>query len=335
MFCCPECFSDDFLSQFIKRKKIGKGDCSFCGTKKTPIIYPSSLSDLFQPIIDLYVTSDGVEGKYLSEQIQDDWAIFKLPKRSTINSLISEIFKDKTLTRNKYIPARSQDQSKIIQWNEFREELKHSNRYFPKKFDVGQFDELFFNLHEESPKKLFRARINLEDRSYTCPEMSKPPSDETSGGRANPFGIPYLYASSDYKTAIAEVRPHKGDTVTVAEFKSVKDLNLADLRNPRYAISPFIVGEEDLKKLYELRPMLISFGEELSKPVLPREASLEYLPSQYLCEYFKHLGFNGVTFKSSLTTGDNYVIFNEKGYVRCKETTTYKVTSTDINTERL
>jgi hypothetical protein len=56
---------------------------------------------------------------------------------------------------------------------------------------------------------------------------------------------------------------------------------------------------------------LCHLGEELSKPILPREAHLEYLSSQYLCELIKHCGFDGVVYKSSVGNGDNYAIFSD------------------------
>jgi CspA family cold shock protein len=56
---------------------------------------------------------------------------------------------------------------------------------------------------------------------------------------------------------------------------------------------------------------LCRLGEELTKPVFPHKAHLEYLPSQYLCEFIKSLGYDGVLYKSSLGDGDNYAIFDD------------------------
>ncbi len=49
--------------------------------------------------------------------------------------------------------------------------------------------------------------------------MGKPPLGRSTQGRANPIGISYLYVTSDIKTAISEIRPHKGALVTVAKIK--------------------------------------------------------------------------------------------------------------------
>jgi hypothetical protein len=51
-------------------------------------------------------------------------------------------------------------------------------------------------------------------------------------------------------------------------------------------------------------------GEELSRPVVPRSAPVEYLPSQYLCEFIKHCGFDGVVYRSSVGPGVNVALFD-------------------------
>jgi RES domain-containing protein len=142
--------------------------------------------------------------------------------------------------------------------------------------------------------------------------MGKPPKKSVLNGRANPIGIPYLYVASTIETAIAEIRGNKGEYVTVAEFKMQSKLELADLREPKSTISPFELNEEnELELIYKNMPFLTLLGNELSKPIIPREANLEYLSSQYLCELIKQLGFHGIIYKSSVADGNNYVIFND------------------------
>lgn len=163
--------------------------------------------------------------------------------------------------------------------------------------------------------------------------MGKPPETIVSNGRANPVGIPYLYATSDINTAIAEVRPSKGETVSVAEFKVKTVLILADLRNPKQTISPFELEDDDLIQLYQDMPFLTHLGEELSKFIVPREAELEYLPSQYLCEFIKHIGFHGVIYRSSLDSDDNYAIFDDS-LVKCTKMMKCRVTGTGVTWEK-
>jgi hypothetical protein len=129
-------------------------------------------------------------------------------------------------------------------------------------------------------------------------------------GRANPVGISYLYVASTPKTAIAEIRGHKGESVDVLEFEIKNNLNLFDLRHPRQTISPF-EQIDDLEFIYKYMPYLELLENELSKPVIPKKANLEYLASQYLCEIIKQMNYHGIIYKSSIATGNNYVIFND------------------------
>ena len=84
----------------------------------------------------------------------------------------------------------------------------------------------------------------------------------------------------------------------------------SDLRNPRKLVSPFIL--EDASDIGQLRadlPFLERLGEELTRPVLPSGAAIDYIPSQYLCEFIKKCGFDGVVYRSSVSDGINFALF--------------------------
>jgi RES domain-containing protein len=48
------------------------------------------------------------------------------------------------------------------------------------------------------------------------------------GGRANPHGFAYLYFATDEKTALAELRPWVGESLTLAIFKIKKKTKIVD-----------------------------------------------------------------------------------------------------------
>jgi hypothetical protein len=73
----------------------------------------------------------------------------------------------------------------------------------------------------------------------------------------------------------------------------------------------------------------VTLGEELSKPIIPKEAALEYLPSQYLCEFIKSIGFAGVLYQSSLGEGFNLALFDDTG-LDFVEKTEYIVTGNNV-----
>lgn len=57
-------------------------------------------------------------------------------------------------------------------------------------------------------------------------------------------------------------------------------------------------------------PFLERLGSELTRPVLPRSAAIDYLPSQYLCEFIKKIGYDGVIYRSSVSDGINCRTFS-------------------------
>jgi len=331
MYCCPYCFSDSFLRKYIIANKNQDGKCSFCGSENVAIIKAEYLFDLFEPLLNIYKKDDN--GNSIDELIQSDWDVFAIEGSFNRQNLLKSISNNSNFIKFKYKPAFSVEQKNIEQWENFREELKHSNRFFPNNAPTIEILEPFGKYLgvkiEKSTQSFYRARINSAGRPFEITEMGKPPKKYVSNGRANPIGIPYLYITSKIDTAIAEVRAPKGETVTIAEFELKDKLELADLRNPKSTISPFELEEEELELIYKNLPFLEFLGKELSKPIIPREADLEYLSSQYLSELLKHIGFHGIIYRSSIAEGNNYVIFDDE---RLRVVNTYQYKIMDVKT---
>ena len=337
MYCCPNCFSDNFLQKHILAISSKKGKCAFCHTDNAALIKPEELFDRFEPLMDLYEKDRN--GVAINELIETDWNVFSITAKRIQRKLLKAISCNSDLLNINYKPIFSKEQNNIEQWEKFREELKHRNRFFPNNAPdishIEPFGKYIGKFLKKGSQNFFRARINTSDKPFKISEMRKPPKYSVSNGRANPIGIPYLYVASTIETAISEVRGHKGEVVTIAEFQMRSDLELADLRDPKSTISPFELNEEnELELIYKNMPFLTLLGDELSKPIIPREANIEYLSSQYLCELLKHLGFHGIIYKSSISDGNNYVIFNDKK-LKAESTCQYKIINVITEPEKL
>ena len=119
------------------------------------------------------------------------------------------------------------------------------------------------------------------------------------------------FARTAPHSSASEVRPHTGEVACVAEFTIAEPLRAIDLRNPRKLVSPFLL--EDAAEIGKLRadiPFLERLGEELTRPVLPSGAAIDYIPSQYLCEFIKKCGYDGVVYRSSVSEGINLALFD-------------------------
>lgn len=57
--------------------------------------------------------------------------------------------------------------------------------------------------------------------------------------------------------------------------------------------------------------LLETLSKELSKLVLPNRHEIDYIPTQFLCEFIKSVGkYDGILFNSSFGMGENYVFYN-------------------------
>jgi len=331
MLCCANCFGDLFLNKRIPEMSEQTGVCDVCLTPNTPLVQPESLREYFQSVCSIYSEDNGVDAELLVTWFQRDWEIFTAFDPLKAQTLLGEILDDGEVVRKKHLPRNIPELAAVEKWTSFRDEIICKNRFFFKhELDLDLLNWLFSNLAGDDSifaGSLYRARIQTEDSPIPIDEMGKPAAACAKNGRANPVGIPYLYAASTPETAIAETRPHPGDLLSVAKFSVTEPLKLLNLQHPRKTISPFLfVNEEALSVMRDNLDFLCHLGSELSKPILPRVADLEYLPTQYLCEFIKNCGYDGVVFMSSIGIDANIALFDDSK-VQPVELNQYEVTS--------
>jgi hypothetical protein len=311
--CCPECFDDRGLRDDIfPSLDPERGTCSFCGTADTPLVEPARLATWFELLVNVYEPHD--EGKSLVEWLKDDWQLFSHPRMDVAHAkeLLGETLDDGEIVRRPFAPSPSYISEGLALWETLRDEMMYTNRWFlDVSIDHDRLRQLLdLLLAPELPRQWFRARIRTDEETFSIDKMGAPPKRRASHGRANPAGIPYLYLGSKAETAAAEIRPHTGEVACVADFV-IPEIRAVDLRNPRKLVSPFILT--DASEIGQLRadlPLLERLGEELTRPVLPSGAAIDYIPSQYLCEFIKKSGFDGVVYRSSVSDGINLALFD-------------------------
>jgi len=214
------------------------------------------------------------------------------------------------------------DKSKILE--EFNKKLHHENRFFNDNHPLFTHIKNKFEYHTitlNQDEWLFRAR-KVEDNDYdnftkegyfeedfygyNKKDSFTPPMKKISANRANSDGIPCLYTAKDVKTAIAEVRPFLGDTISVANILPVHDLKLFDLS--------FDVNIHDIN-IANIPPSDIWFLGIVFAFSIPYEKTSknEYLLTQCISEYIRLSGFDGIQYSSSLNNnGINIALFNCK-----------------------
>ena len=145
----------------------------------------------------------------------------------------------------------------------------------------------------------FMPEVRLQP--WTGPQIGSPPPIEARAGRLNRSGVSMLYLASDDYTALAEVRPHPGHTISIGAFQSVEPIRLADF-DPDIAL--FSSSDERLSQY----AIINAFDRLMGTPVTPDERT-PYLPTQLLSEVLLRHGFDGVRYRSSVAGGKNICVF--------------------------
>ncbi len=345
--CCSDCFENQSVKDYIINNGVGKNYCDFCDDHKKHCIEPKELTELFSPLVNLYTRIEEFmpmeimkehEGQNIAEKLIEDWNPFTNDIPDNVESLLSEIFEpydiyeDEGLDLDCWVEnsdmfwGAEDEPSNILEtsWKEFCKELISENRFFPKKsLDLSFLSEIpILTETIKTGSYLFRARKSEKPIKIPPRKMGMPPTHLTQPGRANPKGIPYLYLASDKSTAIHEVRPETTEFVTIGKFKIIKELRILNLSNP-YIYDPFLCGES-LFRVITLMSFFRMLGNELSKPIKPKQKDLHYIPTQYLCEFIKHEGYDGVAYKSHVGSGQNIALFNNEK-VKCTRSNIYSI----------
>lgn len=185
---------------------------------------------------------------------------------------------------------------------------------------------------EEKRNRVMETIQNLTEMKKSFYGYDKPNSDAPSGekakaGRVNPEGISYLYTAKDIKTAILEMRPQMGQDFSIATIEITKEAKLFD-----FTYSPEQAEDGDFIILNEFQKI----SKEFSKPNFGNP--VDYVPTQYLCECIKRLGFDGIRYKSAVSeTGINVVLFDVNEETRVYDVTgskVYEVNRLDIDISR-
>lgn len=160
--------------------------------------------------------------------------------------------------------------------------------------------------------KFFRARIGARQRQsmdgpgvgyspYVDAELGAPPAPRATNGRLNRAGVSFLYLASNVETAAAEVRPHPGHVLSLGAFIAKRPLKVAAFD---VGIKDFSSSEGDL----DLFGFLFTTDTAMSLPALP-EDQMRYSITQLVADAVRQAGFDGVTFRSSVATGQNLCVF--------------------------
>lgn len=184
----------------------------------------------------------------------------------------------------------------------FIKEIQYKNRNPHDLKAITLLDDISTNPERNFNKctKLFRCRI-VDDTSkinkeknffgYGAKESFVPPPSKTKDMRANYRYIPYLYCANHPYTALVEVRPRLGAQVSVATIRLKEEIRLLD----------FTMQTVPSRMSESKKNLFADLSILYSKPITNDDDIIDYIPTQYIAEYAKNLGYDGIAFRSSLT----------------------------------
>ena len=354
MFCCRNCFADTEIRAIINGYKT-IGNCDFCGSHNVPIYEigkDQTLAELFDGLLDIYSPiSDLPDGfprgktDLIKNILCTNWNIFRL-NADSVYRLITEICSNRYKEQPELFDGpigikQSQDhdyleENSILKnncWADFVDGIKRKNRFHS---DYINTDKLFIflrcavKLHRKG-EVLFRSRICYNETGYQRREMGPPPSNKAKGGRVNPVGISLLYLADEAETTLYEIRAGVYDYVTVGRFKLLKDIEVINLANIG-GISPFIgidYGFDFTQYAVNIEHLKM-IAQEIARP-LRNDNTLDYLPTQYISDYIRSKGYDGIEYGSTMRKrGYNLAVFDPNLF-KCTSTKVYDIKSISYN----
>ena len=331
--CCVKCFAHNWLRDYVLEESCGIGTCQYCGKRRVKLIEVAKLADPFENLMTMYSRPD-FGGSALIDLIQGDWEVFdeSLCDEGGASKLLEDLLlaswdkhsgEPHPRASDPYVAHHhhwSHDTLEDI-WQQFADEVK-SDPTHSLKFRGGDFDEFF--IHEELTGRrtvripagtvLYRARHGFVqgpegDEPYSGAAIGAPLPEEAGPGRANAKGKVVLYCADQESTAVAEVRPARGEYVSVAEVRAARELEILDLVTEPEWPNPFT--DDSVSYWVEFAELLAAFAEDLSKPLRSRDDPTDYIPSQKLAELIQTARVDGIRYPSSMVPrGTNVVLFD-------------------------
>ncbi|OWZ82725.1 RES family NAD+ phosphorylase [Natranaerobius trueperi] len=355
MILCEKCFKDYEVKAMI-HETGKKGDCEVCNSKNINIYNTQKdiyLKEHFEALIDIYYVKSVLPNEYptdhlrfVKEELKENWNIFSSSLDVyDIDNMIKEICSEKFIQEPEIfeekvgIPQLAQkdylQKHSIVgeySWEDFVQSIMRKQRFHTNLFNTEVL-KLFFPYIEKNYKKgtiFYRARVS-DKAGYSIEKMGAPPDELATAGRANPEGISFLYLADSVETTLYEIRAGLFDYVSVGRFELKEDINVIDLTSID-GISAFS-NFDFLTKHAINRDHLKKINNEIARPLRRNDSYLEYLPTQYICDYIKSIGidgerkyqYQGIEYKSTMNdSGYNLAIFDEDLF-ECIDVNNYDV----------
>lgn len=228
-------------------------------------------------------------------------------------------------------------------WDDFEKQIKTEARFFSRSA-AEHLGSLFDHIDEMRTTDgrslikdagpgteithLYRGRVfQSEDplkKAIQRPdlELSAPPASAAASGRMNAKGISVFYGATSPEIVLAEVRPPVGSSVALARFEIIRPLRLLDLAALEDVVEDGSIFDPQYAHRLGRMMFLRNLSSKMSRPVMPDDQEMEYLPTQAIADYLSTEGkvpLDGILFPSVQVGGNgvNTVLFHKAS--RCEK----------------
>lgn len=293
-------------------------------------------------LLKLYKRDENGTQLYL--QIQKDWHLFE--NENFAHDYLSECcllpeIQEFGFTADTLVVYNEQIQQVTETWKDIKNTIKHQTRYH---IDDSPLDQQNWNsslgdcveiYNSRNRVKYYRARIpHTEGARYKCKEMGAPNPEYATSGRANPMGISYLYVCTEVDTCLYETRAAYLDRICIGTFKikpheSVSLMNLTRIKADKMVIP---VDGDDLEGNLKIRILINLISRDLSEPMRRHDSIVEYIPTQFICEYIRdNYHVDGIIYTSSLNDSGTNIVFFNPDKLKCTKVQDWQVSRIDIS----
>jgi hypothetical protein len=311
MNVCSNCFNETELKAYISASGT-TGSCDVCEGESAKILPLNELMDFFTELIQNFVPRE--DGLSMLEHLQNEWDFFSRPQtgKAILDEVLGQI-KGLILSSETRVDFSADILENVGYWAVLKDEIKWSKRFLTNIEHLTEnrlgWDSFFWKqFYLQKNVSLYRARIHpsADLDAYPPDQMSAPSREVVGNGRANPIGIPFLYLSTDEETPLYEVRATLLDDVSVGEFRlkeGVEEIKIVDfiVANPLFSADETSIADA-IK----------------SKPMRKYDSELEYIPTQFICEFIKtYTGAHGIQFESSVKQGGKNIVVFDSEHMEC------------------
>lgn len=180
--------------------------------------------------------------------------------------------------------------------------------------DCVFFDTLFENTELYRGRRMsiddliYNKKLQIDDdgsiHGYDRFDSKEPPLNVSTGGRNNIKGMSYLYLASDPYTACAEIKPIRGTIISLATFKIICPLKAFNFSDDVNVKEYSYFGEMNNLSVAHLLTLIM---QAFYSPGSDMEG---YTVSQYISDLVRKHGFDVLVYRSYISQGKNYTIFN-------------------------